>query len=190
MILPIYTYGQPVLRQVAEDIEPDYPQLSELIQNMWDTLAKSDGIGLAAPQVGLSIRLIIIDLTPLAEDMPQYADFRRVYINPYIEEYDESETDVSEEGCLSLPGIHEKVRRPTRVRLTWQDEQFEQHEKDIEGYLARVVQHGCDHLEETLFVDRISPIRKQIIRSKLNNMMKGKVSCDYNCKVAPIKRRK
>ena len=183
MILPIYTYGQPVLRQVAEDIEPDYPQLSELIQNMWDTLAKSDGIGLAAPQVGLSIRLIIIDLTPLAEDMPQYADFRRVYINPYIEEYDESETDVSEEGCLSLPGIHEKVRRPTRVRLTWQDEQFEEHDEWIDGYLARVVQHEVDHLDGEVFTDHLKGLRRQMIKSQLSDLLKGRFSCSYKVKL-------
>ena len=183
MILPIYTYGQPVLRQVAEDIEPDYPQLSELIQNMWDTLAKSDGIGLAAPQVGLSIRLIIIDLTPLAEDMPQYADFRRVYINPYIEEYDESETDVSEEGCLSLPGIHEKVRRPTRVRLTWQDEQFEEHDEWIDGYLARVVQHEADHLDGEVFTDHLKGLRRQMIKSQLSDLLKGRFSCSYKVKL-------
>ncbi len=183
MILPIYTYGQPVLRQVAEDIEPDYPQLSELIQNMWDTLAKSDGIGLAAPQVGLSIRLIIIDLTPLAEDMPQYADFRRVYINPYIEEYDETETDVSEEGCLSLPGIHEKVRRPTRVRLTWQDEQFEEHDEWIDGYLARVVQHEVDHLDGEVFTDHLKGLRRQMIKSQLSDLLKGRFSCSYKVKL-------
>ena len=102
MILPIYTYGQPVLRKVAEEIDETYPQLPELIQNMWDTLARSEGIGLAAPQVGLSIRLIVIDLDVISEDMPQYEGFRRVFINPYIEEYDDTETDISEEGCLSL----------------------------------------------------------------------------------------
>ena len=172
-----------MLRQVAEDIEPDYPQLSELIQNMWDTLAKSDGIGLAAPQVGLSIRLIIIDLTPLAEDMPQYADFRRVYINPYIEEYDESETDVSEEGCLSLPGIHEKVRRTTRVLLTWQDEQFEEHDEWIDGYLARVVQHEVDHLDGEVFTDHLKGLRRQMIKSQLSDLLKGRFSCSYKVKL-------
>ena len=106
MILPIYIYGQPVLRKVAEDIPTDYPDLDAFLKDMWDTLAKSEGIGLAAPQVGLSIRLIVIDLDPISEDMPQYKEFRRVYINPYIEEYDETDTDISEEGCLSLPGIY------------------------------------------------------------------------------------
>lgn len=172
-----------MLRQVAEDIEPDYPQLAELIQNMWDTLAKSDGIGLAAPQVGLSIRLIVIDLRPLAEDMPEYNDFHQVYINPYIEEYDDSETDVSEEGCLSLPGIHEKVRRPTRVRLTWQDEQFQEHDEWIGGYLARVIQHEVDHLEGEVFTDHLKGLRRQMIKSQLNDLLKGRFSCSYKVKL-------
>ena len=183
MILPIYTYGQPVLRKVAEDIGPDYPQLTELIQNMWDTLAKSDGIGLAAPQVGLSIRLVVIDLDILGGDMPQYKGFRRVFINPYIEEYDETNTDVSEEGCLSLPGIHEKVRRPSRIRLTWQDEQFEEHDEWIDGYLARVLQHEVDHLDGEVFTDHLRGLRRQLVKSSLNDIMRGRFSCSYKVKV-------
>lgn len=183
MILPIYTYGQPVLRKVAEDIGPDYPQLSQLIQNMWDTLAKSDGIGLAAPQVGLSIRLVVIDLDILSGDMPRYKGFRQVFINPYIEEYDETNTDVSEEGCLSLPGIHEKVRRPTRIRLTWQDEQFEEHDEWIDGYLARVLQHEVDHLDGEVFTDHLRGLRRQLVKSSLNDIMRGRFSCSYKVKV-------
>lgn len=183
MILPIYTYGQPVLRKVAEDIGPDYPQLSELIQNMWDTLAKSDGIGLAAPQVGLSIRLVVIDLDILSGDMPRYKGFRQVFINPYIEENDETNTDVSEEGCLSLPGIHEKVRRPTRIRLTWQDEQFEEHDEWIDGYLARVLQHEVDHLDGEVFTDHLRGLRRQLVKSSLNDIMRGRFSCSYKVKV-------
>ncbi len=183
MILPIYTYGQPVLRKVAEDIDENYPELSVLIQNMWDTLAKSEGIGLAAPQVGLAIRLVVIDLDPISEDMPQYKDFRQVYINPYIEEYDDSETDVSEEGCLSLPGIHEKVRRPTRIRVTWQDEQFQEHDEWVEGYLARVMQHEFDHLNGKVFTDRLTGLRRQLVKSQLNDIVKGRFSSSYKVKV-------
>ena len=117
MILPIYIYGQPVLRKVAEDITPDYPQLKELIADMWDTLAESEGIGLAAPQIGKAIRLSVIDLDVISDDLPEYKDFRKVFINPHIIEYDESNTDTSEEGCLSLPAIHEKVVRPTRIHV-------------------------------------------------------------------------
>ncbi len=183
MILPIYTYGQPVLRKVAEEIDETYPELGTLIQNMWETLAHSQGIGIAAPQIGLSIRLVVIDLDVISDDMPEYKDFRRVYINPYIEEYDETETDLGEEGCLSLPGIHEKVRRPTRIRLTWQDEQFQEHDEWIEGYLARVVQHEVDHLEGEVFTDRLSGLRRQMVKRGLNDIARGKFSCSYKVKL-------
>ena len=137
MILPIYIYGQPVLRKVAEDITMDYPDLEGFIKDMWDTLAESEGIGLAAPQVGRAIRVVVIDLDVLSDDMPEYKDFRRVYINPHIVEYDDSETDTSEEGCLSLPAIHEKVVRPTRIHVQWLDEKGEAHDEWVSGYLAR-----------------------------------------------------
>ena len=174
MILPIYIYGQPVLRKVAEDITPDYPELKTLITNMWETLADSEGIGLAAPQVGLDIRLVVIDLDPLSEDLPEYKDFRQVYINAHIVEYDETHTDASEEGCLSLPAIHEKVVRPTRIRVQWMDENFQAHDEWIEGYLARVMQHEFDHLDGKMFIDRISPLRKQLIKSKLKALTQGR----------------
>jgi len=150
----------------------------------------TQGIGIAAPQVGVNARIVYIDVDVLAEDFPELKDVRMVLINPKIV-VDESASSISrEEGCLSVPGIHENVQRIEKIHLTWQDEQFQEHERDIEGYLARVIQHECDHLEKTLFVDRISPIRKQLIRSKLNNMVRGKVSCSYNCKTAPIRRKK
>ena len=184
MILPIYVYGQPVLRKVAEDITPDYPELQQFIGNMWETLAQSEGIGLAAPQVGKAIRVVVIDLDPLADDMPEYKGFRGVYINPHIVEYDDTATDSSEEGCLSLPAIHEKVVRPTRIRVQWADEQFQQHDEWIEGYLARVMQHEFDHLEGKMFVDRISPLRKQLIKSKLKALLQGRYRCGYKTKAA------
>lgn len=152
MILPIYTYGQPVLRQVAEEIDSSYPQLDQVIADMRDTLVKSDGIGLAAPQVGLSIRLVIIDLTPLAEEMPEYKDYVHTFINPYIEEYDETETDVSEEGCLSIPGIHESVRRPTRIRVTYLDEQFQ---PTTSGWA--VIWHVSCSMSSTIWTEWSSP---------------------------------
>ena len=186
MILPIYIYGQPVLRKVAEDITPDYPELKTLITNMWETLADSEGIGLAAPQVGLDIRLVVIDLDPLSEDLPEYKDFRQVYINAHIVEYDETNTDASEEGCLSLPAIHEKVIRPTRIRVQWMDENFQAHDEWIEGYLARVMQHEFDHLDGKMFIDRISPLRKQLIKSKLKALTQGRYRCDYKTK--PVRR--
>lgn len=182
MILPIYIYGQPVLRKVAEDITPDYPQLKELIADMWDTLAESEGIGLAAPQIGKAIRLSVIDLDVISDDLPEYKDFRKVFINPHIIEYDESNTDTSEEGCLSLPAIHEKVVRPTRIHVAWDDEQFLHHDEWIEGYLARVMQHEFDHLEGALFIDHLSAFRKQMIRSKLKALAAGRVRCGYRIK--------
>ena len=182
MILPIYIYGQPVLRKVAEDIAPDYPDLKQLIADMWETLAESEGIGLAAPQIGKPIRLSVIDLDVISDDLPEYKGFRRVYINPHIVEYDESKTDTSEEGCLSLPAIHEKVVRPTRIRVEYDDEDFQHHDEWIEGYLARVMQHEFDHLDGKMFVDRISPLRKQLIKSKLVALTKGRYRCSYRTK--------
>ena len=186
MILPIYIYGQPVLRKVSEDIPADFPELSELVGNMWETLSESEGIGLAAPQIGRNIRVVVIDLDPLKDDLPEYKGFRQVFINPHILEYDDTETDVSEEGCLSLPGIHEKVTRPKRIRVRWEDEDRNQHEEWITGYLARVMQHEFDHLDAHLFVDHISPFRKQIIKNKLKALTQGKYHCNYRTK--PVQR--
>lgn len=186
MILPIYIYGQPVLRKVTEDITPDYPELKQLISDMWETLAESEGIGLAAPQIGRAIRLSVIDLSPLAEDMPEYKDFHQVYINPHIVEKDDTHTDVSEEGCLSLPAIHEKVTRPTRIRVQWMDEDFQPHDEWVEGYLARVMQHEFDHLDGHMFIDHISALRRQLIKSKLKALTQGRYRCGYKTK--PVRR--
>ena len=183
MILPIYTYGQPVLRKEAEDITPDYPELKELVQNMFETNERADGVGLAAPQIGLPIRVVIVDLRPLAEDMPEYADFKRAYINGYIVE-EEGETILMDEGCLSLPGIHEKVPRAEKVRIQYVDEDFVEHDEWVEGFLARVIQHEFDHLDGKVFTDRISPLRRQMNKAKFNALLSGKVRCDYKVKVA------
>lgn len=185
MILPIYTYGQPVLRKVAEDITPDYPALKELIADMFETMYRSDGVGLAAPQIGKPIRLVVITLDILKDDYPEYAGFNKVYINPHIVEVDDTETEAMEEGCLSLPGIHESVRRPTRIRVRYCDENFQEHDQWVDGYLARVMQHEFDHLEGKMFIDHISPLRRQLNKSKLAVLLKGKVRCSY--KVRPAK---
>lgn len=181
MILPIYTYGQPVLRKEAEDIAPDYPELQELIQNMFETNGRADGVGLAAPQIGLPIRVVIVDLTSLAEEFPEYVDFKRVYINGYVVE-SEDETILMDEGCLSLPGIHERVPRAERVRVQYVDENFVEHDEWVDGFLARVLQHEFDHLEGKVFTDRISPLRRQMNRGKFNALLAGKVRCDYKVK--------
>ena len=182
MVLPIYIYGQPVLRKEAKDITADYEGLKELIANMWETLAESEGIGLAAPQIGKAIRLVVIDLDLISDDFPEYKGLRKVYINPHIIEYDDTETSSSKEGCLSLPGIHEKVVRPTRIHVQWMDEQFKPHDEWVDGYLARVMQHEFDHLDGHMFIDRISPLRKQLIKSKLGALLKGRVNCHYRVK--------
>lgn len=171
-----------MLRKVARDIDKDYPDLQALIANMWETLADSEGIGLAAPQVGLDIRLVLIDLDVLKEDLPEYEGLRKVFINAHIVEYDDSETSTSEEGCLSVPSIHEKVVRPTRILVRYMDENFVEHEEWVEGYLARVMQHEFDHLEGQMFIDRLSPLRKQLIKSKLRALLQGRFRCGYKVK--------
>ena len=181
MILPIYLYGQPVLKKVSEDITAEYPNLSELIQNMFDTMHQAQGIGLAAPQIGIAIRLVVVDLDVLAEDEPEFKDFRRVYINAHIIETSD-ETDSMEEGCLSLPGVHEKVTRPSRIHVKYLDENFVEHDEWVDGFLARVMQHEFDHLEGKVFSDRLSPLRRQMNKNKLGNLAKGKVACDYKVK--------
>lgn len=181
MILPIYLYGQAVLRKVTEDITPEYPDLNRLIDDMFETLTQAEGIGLAAPQIGLPIRLVIIDLDPLAEDFPEFKDFRRVYINAHIIETSD-ETDSMEEGCLSVPGISEKVTRPKRIRVQYLDRDFVQHDEWVEGYLARVMQHEFDHLEGKVFVDRLSPLRRQMNKNRLMGLLKGKAHCSYKTK--------
>ena len=182
MILPIYIYGQPVLRKVSDDITPDYSDLKELIANMFETLTASDGVGLAAPQIGLNIRLVVIDLDVLSEDLPEYKDFRKAFINPHILEYDETNIDSLEEGCLSVPGIHESVKRPTRIHVKYMDEDFNEHDEWVEGYLARVMQHEFDHLDAKIFIDRISPLRRQLIKSKIKAILQGRFKCNYRTK--------
>lgn len=188
MILPIYTYGQPVLRKVAEDIPADMPNIKELLQDMFETLTESEGVGLAAPQIGKPMRVVVIDLDVLSDDLPEYKDFRKAYINPHIIEYDDSETETMEEGCLSLPAIHEKVTRPTRILVRYLDDQLSEHEEWVDGYLARVMQHEFDHLEGKMFIDRISPLRKQLIKNKLRALLQGKFRCGYKTKAVAVRK--
>ena len=182
MILPIYTYGQPVLRKESVDIPTDYPNLKELIANMFETMEESNGVGLAAPQIGLNIRVVVIDLDVLSEDFPEYKGFKKGFINPHILEYDDTNTESLEEGCLSLPGISEKVTRPTRIHVQYLDEDLQSHDEWVEGYLARVIQHEFDHLDTKLFIDRISPLRKQLIKNKLKALLQGRFRCAYRTK--------
>lgn len=184
MILPIYIYGQPVLRRESADIEKDYPNLKELLANMFETMEEANGVGLAAPQIGLNIRVVVIDLDVLSEDFPEYKGFKKGFINPHIIEYDETNTESLEEGCLSLPGIQEKVTRPTRIHVQYLDEDLNEHDEWVEGYLARVMQHEFDHLDAKMFIDRISPLRKQLIKSKLKALLQGRYRCSYRTKAA------
>lgn len=188
MNLPVYLYGHPVLRETAEDVAPDYPDLKKLIDDMFETMYTSEGVGLAAPQIGKSIRLVVIDADPVAENFPDCAGKKMVLINPEIEVL-EGDKVTRSEGCLSLPGLSEDVKRIEKIRLNWLDENFEEHEEVIEGFLARIVQHECDHLEGKVYIDHISPIRKQMIRRKLLNIVEGRVSCDYPVRYAPRKKR-
>lgn len=185
MILPVYIYGQPVLRNVAEDITPDYPELKALIQNMFETMKHADGVGLAAPQIGLPIRLVVVDLSVFEDEHPEFKDLKRTYINPHILEADGEEISM-EEGCLSLPGIHESVKRYNRIHVKYMDEDFVAHDEIVEGYLARVMQHEFDHLEGKMFIDYISPLRKQMIKGKLNALLKGNARCHYKVKTVKV----
>lgn len=181
MILPIYLYGQPVLRNETKELNKDYPKLDELIANMFETMYNAEGIGLAAPQVGLDLRLFIVDLEPLAEDDPKYKGFKKVFINPKIVER-KGDLMKMNEGCLSLPGLSETVERESVIRIQYLDENFVEHDEEYDDFFARCIQHEYDHIEGILFIDHISPIRKQLIKSKLNNMLKGKVGCHYKTK--------
>ena len=182
MILPIYLYGQPVLRQETEEVPSDYPKLKELIADMYETMHASDGVGLAAPQIGLPIRLVVIDADALKDTFPELEGLQLTLVNPELEIIEEGKKVTREEGCLSLPGLHEPVARYEKVRLNWLDEDFVEHEEVFEGFLARIIQHEYDHLEKTLYIDRTTPIRKQLIRTKLKNIVEGKIVCDYKIK--------
>jgi peptide deformylase len=182
MILPIYLYGQPVLRGENKEITSAYPNLKELVGNMFETMYNADGVGLAAPQVGLSIRLLVIDADVLADDFPECKGFKRAMINPRITARSEEQVSM-EEGCLSFPGLHEKVSRAKSIRITYLDEELIAHEEELHGFAARVAQHEYEHLEGGVFIDNISPIRKQLSKGKLNNIIKGTARCAYRTKV-------
>lgn len=181
MILPIYLYGQPALRKETDDIAAGELDVRQLITDMQETLTQADGCGLAAPQVGISKRLFIVDGTALGDDYPDCVDFRQAFINPEIIE-ESDETVAYSEGCLSLPGISENVVRPKTITIRYQDPDFQWHEDTYTGFKARIVQHEYDHLEGHVFTDRISPIRKQFIRGKLANIAKGKTVARYKYK--------
>lgn len=195
MILPVVAYGDPVLRKVAKEIDADYPNLEELIANMKQTMYNASGVGIAAPQIGKSIRIFIIDATPFAEDeelseedRAQLKDFNKVFINPKVIE-EEGDEWAFNEGCLSIPDIREDVFRQESVTFEYQDENFEKHTQTLTGIAARVFQHEYDHLEGILFTDKLSSLKKRIIKKKLEKISLGKINVDYRMKFPNLKRR-
>ena len=183
MILPVVVYGHPVLRKVAEEIDRDYDDLARFVSDMWETMYHADGVGLAAPQVGVPIRLFVIDGSELADEHPELDGFRQAFINARIVEL-EGMPMTDYEGCLSLPGIREEVTRPSRIRIQYVDENFEPHDEVYEGFAARIVQHEYDHTEGKLFIDYLGPLRKRLIKGKLNAITVGRVNVDYRIKMA------
>ena len=185
MILPIVAYGDPVLRKVATEITKDYPDLEKLITNMKETMYNASGVGLAAPQIGKAIRLFVIDASPFAEDeelsdkdRAALKDFNKVFINAKIIE-EEGEEWVFNEGCLSIPDVREDVIRKPNITIEYLDENFEKHTESLDGLAARVFQHEYDHIEGILFTDKLSSLKKRIIKKKLENISKGKIRADY-----------
>lgn len=178
MILPIYVYGHPILRKVAVDIDKDYEGLDKLLKDMWQTMYETDGVGLAAPQIGKSIRLFVIDAEPFEEFDPKTKGFKRTFINAQIVERG-GEKWTMQEGCLSIPNVHEDIDREDFIRIKYYDENWELHEEEYDGYRARVIQHEYDHLEGKMFIDHVSPIRKRLLKSKLSAISTGKARCAY-----------
>lgn len=181
MIYPIVIYGAQGLHDRCEEIAPDSPDIKKLIEDMFLTLDDAEGVGLAAPQIGKNIRLFIVDCTPWAEEHPELADFRRAFINPEIYERSE-QTKLYEEGCLSFPGLHEMVRRSLAIRMRYLDENFQPHDEEFVGLPAWVIQHEYDHVEGVVFTDRLSPLRRNLIKGKLMNLAKGRYKCSYKTK--------
>lgn len=188
MKLPVYLYGHPVLRNESADVAPDYPDLKKLVSDMFETMYVSEGVGLAAPQIGRNDRIVVIDADPMKDTHPECEGRKLTLINPEVEILD-GEKVVRSEGCLSLPSLSENVARVEHIRLRYQDENMQQHEEEISGFLARIVQHECDHLEGMLYIDHISPIRKQLLRNKLRNIIEGRIHCDYPTRTAPKKKK-
>ena len=194
MVLPIVAYGDPVLRKVGKEIEKDFPKLEELIANMWETMYNASGVGLAAPQIGLPLRIFIVDATPFAEDDELTAaeqntlkDFKKVFINARIVE--ETGKDwVFNEGCLSIPDIREDVSRKDTITLTFVGEDFQEVTETYDGILARIIQHEYDHIEGILFTDKLSSLKKRLLKGRLSNISKGKIDVDYRMRFPNLKK--
>ena len=188
MILPIVAYGHPTLRKIAAEIEPGHPGLQELIDNMYETMYQSEGVGLAAPQVNQSIRLFIVDASPYEKDKPELTGFTKVFVNPHIIEETGEEWSFNE-GCLSIPEIREDVMRKPRIRIQYQDKDFKTYDEIYEGIPARIIQHEYDHLQAKLFVDRINPLRKILLKRRLNDIATGNIEVAYKM-IFPVRKKK
>ncbi|HLV14977.1 MAG TPA: peptide deformylase [Xanthomarina sp.] len=196
MILPIVAYGDPVLKKTSEEITKDYPKLSELIDNMYETMKGAFGVGLAAPQIGLPIRLFVVDTTPFAEDeelSPEEQEalkgFKRTFINAKITN-EEGDEWAFNEGCLSIPDVREDVFRKPKITIEYQDENFVKHVENFDGLIARVIQHEYDHIEGILFTDKLSVLKKRLIKGKLTNISKGKINVDYRMRFPNQKKKR
>ena len=194
MILPIVAYGDPVLRKVADDIDKDFPRFEELVANMWDTMYNANGVGLAAPQIGLPIRLFLVDTTPFADDEELTEEeqnalkgFRKVFINAKIEEETGTEWAFNE-GCLSIPDVREDVSRKDTITISYMDENFKSYKETYDGLLARVIQHEYDHIEGILFTDKLSSLKKRLLKGRLANISKGKIKVEYRMRFPNIKK--
>lgn len=194
MILPILAYGDPILKKKAKEIDPDFPSLSELLDNMWETMYAANGVGLAAPQIGESIRLFIVDAAPFAEDdslsekeQEFLKNFKKTFINPQIIHENGDEWGFNE-GCLSIPDIREDVFRKPEISMEYYDENFQKHQAQFSGLAARVIQHEYDHIEGILFTDKLSGLKKRLIKRKLENISKGNVSIDYRMRFPKLKK--
>ncbi|NVO18235.1 MAG: peptide deformylase [Bacteroidetes bacterium] len=187
MIFPIVAYGHPNLRKVSVDITPEYPGLQQLIIDMWETMYYSVGVGLAAPQINRQIRLFVIDANPYTKQYPEAEGFKKVFINAHIVER-RGEEWAYNEGCLSIPDIHEDVYRPDEVRIKYQDEEFNSHDEWFGGIIARVIQHEYDHLDGILFVDKIHSLRRIMLKRKLLDISKGDIQVGYKMIFPPKKK--
>ncbi|WP_299552979.1 peptide deformylase [Seonamhaeicola sp.] len=196
MILPIVAYGDPVLKRKAKEISQDYPNLEGLLENMFETMYNAYGVGLAAPQIGLPIRLFLVDTTPFSEDenfteeeKNELKDFKRVFINATILE-EEGDEWAFNEGCLSIPDVREDVFRQPVITIEYYDENFKKHTEKFNGLIARVIQHEYDHIEGILFTDKLSSFKKRLIKGKLNNISKGKINVDYRMRFPDQKKKR
>ena len=194
MILPIVAYGDPVLRKVADDIDKDFPRFEELVANMWDTMYNANGVGLAAPQIGLAIRLFLVDTSPFGDDEELTEEeqnalkgFRKVFINARVEEETGTEWAFNE-GCLSIPDVREDVSRKDTITISYMDENFKSYKETYDGLLARVIQHEYDHIEGILFTDKLSSLKKRLLKGRLANISKGKIKVEYRMRFPNIKK--